>query len=488
MIGNSSPIGQAPASKMPKLGAGAPALRTKLFYGVGSVAFGVKDQGFGILLFFYNQVIGLSSTAVGAAIAAALVVDAIVDPIVGQTSDNLRTRWGRRHPFMYAAAIPVAVAYWLLWNPPDLDATALTRYLVVAAIVVRICITMYEIPSVALVAELTTDYDQRTSFLSFRYFFGWTGSLAMSVLTFAYFFRSTPEYPQGQLNPSGYPAFALTAAIVIAAAILISSAGTHRYIPSFTVPPKRKLSVRIILREMLETASHRSFLVLLGSSLVAAIATGVGGVLNLYFNTYLWGFTGPQIAFMTGSTILAPIVALAVATPIARRLGKKRAAIAMWLASTAFYWIPLTGRLLDVFPANGSPWLLPLVLGFTLIGTTLSIVCAITISSMLTDVVEDSQRRTGRRSEGLFFATNAFALKAVSGMGVLLGSALLAIAGFPQHADPATLDPDIPRQLALVYLPTVFTLYGMALVFIYFYEIDRTRHEANVSALASTDQ
>src|SRR5262245_44848848 len=154
MIGNSSsPIGQAPASQMPKVGAGVPALRTKLFYGVGSIAFGVKDQGFGILLFFYNQVVGLSPTKVGAAIAVALIVDAIVDPIVGQTSDNLRTRWGRRHPFMYAAAIPVAVAYWLLWNPPQLAAAALIHYLIAAAPAVRIYIPQYDIPSVAWEAD-----------------------------------------------------------------------------------------------------------------------------------------------------------------------------------------------------------------------------------------------------------------------------------------------------------------------------------------------
>ncbi|HEY2884292.1 MAG TPA: MFS transporter [Rhizomicrobium sp.] len=71
-------------------------LRTKLFYGFGSVAFGIKDNGFlYFLLFFYNQVVGLPSAWVSGAIAMALVVDAFADPIVGQISDNLRTRWGR---------------------------------------------------------------------------------------------------------------------------------------------------------------------------------------------------------------------------------------------------------------------------------------------------------------------------------------------------------------------------------------------------------
>jgi glycoside/pentoside/hexuronide:cation symporter, GPH family len=155
--------------RIPETSPAVRGLSTKLFYGVGSIAFGVKDQGFGtLLLFFYNQVVGLSSATVGLAIAAALVFDAFADPIVGQISDNLRTPWGRRHPFMYAAAIPVAVGYWFLWNPPHLSTRGLLFYLIAVAIVVRTFITMYEIPSSALAPELTTDYDQRTSFLSFR--------------------------------------------------------------------------------------------------------------------------------------------------------------------------------------------------------------------------------------------------------------------------------------------------------------------------------
>src|SRR5580658_4029915 len=84
--------------------------RTKLFYGLGTVAFGVKDNGFNYLLLpFYNQVVGLSAPLVGLAILIAMTLDAIIDPMIGQFSDNLRTRWGRRHPFMYAAALPVAL-------------------------------------------------------------------------------------------------------------------------------------------------------------------------------------------------------------------------------------------------------------------------------------------------------------------------------------------------------------------------------------------
>ncbi|HBM05927.1 MAG TPA: sugar transporter, partial [Erythrobacter sp.] len=91
----------------------------KLAHGSGAAAFGIKNGGFDyFLLLFYGTVIGLEPGLVGLAILIALVVDAISDPLVGYWSDNFRSRWGRRHPFMYAAALPVALSYFLLWNPP----------------------------------------------------------------------------------------------------------------------------------------------------------------------------------------------------------------------------------------------------------------------------------------------------------------------------------------------------------------------------------
>src|SRR5215471_710177 len=146
-------------------------LRTKIAYGIGSVAFGVKDNGFAFfLLLFYNQVLGLPERWVGLAIMVALVVDSIGDPVIGYLSDHLHSRWGRRHPFMYASALPVAIGYYLLWAPPaDLSPGALFAYLLGVAIVVRILISLYEIPSASLAAELTDHYDERTSLLSYRY-------------------------------------------------------------------------------------------------------------------------------------------------------------------------------------------------------------------------------------------------------------------------------------------------------------------------------
>ena len=81
---------------------------TKFFYGVGSVAFGVKDNGFSVLLLlFYNQALGLDARLAGLAIAIALFVDAVIDPMIGYASDHLDTRWGRRRTWR-DAAVPSA--------------------------------------------------------------------------------------------------------------------------------------------------------------------------------------------------------------------------------------------------------------------------------------------------------------------------------------------------------------------------------------------
>ena len=163
-------------------------LSTKLYYGFGAVANGAKSNGFNyLLLFYYSQVIGLRADLVSLGILIALVFDAISDPLVGYISDNTHSKLGRRHPYMYAAGVPVALAYYFLWSPPAWDETGMFLYFVCMAVLIRTLITFYEIPATALVAELTDDYDQRTEMMSFRFFFGWGGGLTMAVMNYLVF-------------------------------------------------------------------------------------------------------------------------------------------------------------------------------------------------------------------------------------------------------------------------------------------------------------
>jgi glycoside/pentoside/hexuronide:cation symporter, GPH family len=464
---------------------GLTSVSTKLFYGLGSVAFGIKDNGFQtILLLFYNQVIGLPGQLVGGAILIALVFDAFLDPIVGEISDNIRSRWGRRHPFMYASALPVAVSYLLLWNPPHWSQGALFVYLIVVAIVVRTFITFYEVPSSALAPELTTDYDQRTVFLGYRMFFGWLGGLGMFMLAFTVFLTPDATHRIGQLNAVGYHHYGITAAILMFCAILISAIGTHKHIKHFRVQPRRHIGILQILGEMASSLRNRSFIVLFIAGIFFYSATGLVFALDIYFKTFLWHLTSLQIFYLACCTLLAAALAFGVALPLSRRYGKKYSAMALFALGLVIGVTPLSLRLLGLFVLNGSPWLVPALAIFSILSGTMTIACAILLGSMLADVVEDSERTTGRRSEGLFFAANSFLQKSASGLGLLFSGIVLAVAHFPAKANPGNIDPHIVRNLALVYLPSIVLLYVISILIVGFYRITRENHEENLRRLA----
>lgn len=158
----SDAIAPPPAEQLPT--------RLKLFHGLGSIAYGIKENGFAtFLLLFYNQVVGIDAGLVGAAIMIALIADAFVDPVIGELTDRTNTRWGRRLPWLYAAPIPLALAWMMLWSPPEGSTAFVLTWLIGWAIVVRSLVSMCEVPSVALVPELTSDYDERTVLMRYRF-------------------------------------------------------------------------------------------------------------------------------------------------------------------------------------------------------------------------------------------------------------------------------------------------------------------------------
>ena len=462
--------------RRPRLG-----VPTKLAYGLGSVAFGVKDAGFQtFLLLFYNQLVGLPSEWVSGAIALALVVDACVDPIVGQVSDHWRSRWGRRHPFMYAAALPVAVSYLLLWNPPHASHAVLFVYLLATAVVVRTFITFYEIPSSALVAELTPDYDQRTTLLSYRTLFGNVGGLGMALLAYLVFLRPTPAYPQGQLNPHGYAAYGVASAVVMFVTIIASAAGTQRFAPFLHKPSEAPKKLSQFVREMASTLSNRSFLMTLGAGSFASMAGGLHSALTLYFATFYWELTSAQISILVVVAVVGAFAGSVLAPHAGRLVGKKPAALSAFAFLVPAAIVPFILRMAGLFPANHSVWLMPALLLFIVVVGAIGVAASILISSMVADVVEDSQVRTGRRSEGLFFAASAFTGKLVSAGGLFFAGLILGMVAFPIAAKPGRVDPHILARLVWTYMPIYVGLSLVAVGFLWFYDIDRRRHAENL--------
>ncbi len=463
-----------------------PSVGLKLAHGFGATAFGIKNNGFDyFLLLFYGTVVGLEPGLVGLAIMIALVFDAFSDPLVGYWSDNFRSKWGRRHPFMYAAALPVALSYFLLWNPPELDQAGLFLYLTGLAVLIRTFITFYETPSSALIPELTTDYEERTSLQAYRLFFGWTGGNVMSIVMFGALLTG----PLGILDREAYATYGIIASCLILAAILVSAMGTHHRIPLLHRPTEtgERFSVRRIFREMIETLSERSFIALFFSTVLFAVATGIAASLTFLILRYFWGFVELQIFLWTCTVVFSALLGFLMAPWAVRRLGKKRATIVLGLLAFTIQPAPVLLRLAGLMPENGDPILFPLVLAINVIDLALIIGTQAVAYSMIADLVESNQVKTGRRNEGVYYAAMTFTRKVTQGIGVAAAGLILSVIAFPEGAEPGTVSADTLWQLGAFYAPTLLVLYLGALFCISRYRIDKSGHEENLRRLQQAE-
>ena len=465
-------------------------MSTNILYGVGSIAFGVHQTTLtSALLLFFNQVVGLPAAWVGAAMMVTLIFDAICDPLIGEWSDHTRSRWGRRHPFMYASAVPAAVAFYFLFTPPlGWSQGHLLIYMALMLVTVRVLLSLYEIPSSALGPELTLDYDERTSLMSSRFFFGTLGGAGMSVLALQVFLRKDATHPLGLLNRAGYSQTAIAAGIAIFLSIMISSLGTHRFIANLVQEPRVRATWREKLREVRGTLTNRSFLALAISGVVGAVATGLRQGLDFYMSAYFWELTPAQMSYLAIATLFAAFGGVVLAPAISRWFGKKAAMIGVFFASLFASVTPIALRLLGLMPANGTRALFVVVLGFTFIAAILGLSGFIIATSMMADVVEDAAVSTGQRSEGLLFAANGLIAKCVTGVGTFLSGLILAWISFPQHATPGQVNPLILHHLGVVFVPIVTIFSAISIAVLLLYDIDRTRHQRNLATLESADE
>lgn len=460
---------------------------TMLAYAFGAVAYGVKDSGFGtFLLLFYNQVIGLPAATVGLVVMCALLIDAVIDPAIGFFSDRTRGRWGRRHPWMYAAAVPIALGWLLLWNPPAWSAEWTLTWLFVAAVLTRSAVSCYEVPSVALTPELTADYDERTRIMAWRYLFGWAGGLTMLALAYLVFLAPTAEHPNGLLNRAGYLPLSITGAVLMAVAILVSAAGTHREIPRLPKPDMHTGGLRQSFGELAMTVKNRAFVILMLGGVCAYTNQGISYALSNYLYSYVWRFEGAIFFYLTITLMVGVVTAFLLGPRVAKMQGKPRTAAFAVLAGATFNLSPYVLRLFGVFPEPGDAALLPILFAFFVGATACNVSAFIVGASMMADVVEDSEVRTGLRSEGVFFAGSFFIQKCTSGLGIFLAGIVLALANFPERATPGQVPIESVDRLTMLFCLIYGVLTAVAATMFLRFPFGKAEHDVRVARMAAS--
>jgi Na+/melibiose symporter-like transporter len=462
--------------------------RTKHAYGFGEIAEGVKNTAFTtFLLFYFNQVLGLSGTLAGVALFTATALDAVSDSLMGSYSDRFVHRWGRRHLFMYASVIPLAVTFALLWSPPaGASQTVLFLWLLAFAIGVRQSMTLFHVPHMALGAELTSDYQERTGIVAYRTAYGVLGVALTIGFAWSWFFRGSAAYPNGQYDPSVYAPFGLFFGLIIAATAGLSALGTHSRIPFLprAASSQESLSLRVLARDYLGALSNASFRPFFIGLVIFFIVRGIQDVLGLYMTSYFWRITPEQIRAVSLAALPGAVLGIPFWVAIAARIDKRATFLTGLTLFTCFIFAPPMAKLAGVFPAEHGPGYMPLLALCTALATFSAIAGLVVSGSMLADITDEHELETGRRQEGVFFGALSFSVKASSGLGTLLAGAGLDMISFPTRSTPGGVEPEKVEALAVLYGPGIALLAGISIAFLARYRIDRARHAEIARELA----
>ena len=413
----------------------------KLAYGVGIAPVSIKNMLFHFFfLYFFTNVLGVSELLVIAAVMIALIVDAFTDPIMGQISDNARSRkWGRRHQFMLMGVLPTMLGLIALFSPPSgLGQAGLFIWMLTFLIVVRMGLTVYAVPHSALGTDLSTDYDERTAIVGIRELFNNIFTVSVFIFGFIVFFPPSPEFEDPMLNIAGYAPFTTTMAIIGGIAALLSILATrHKVSDIRRYENDARTSWRSAFTQLREAAKIKPFrwLATAYCSILTLYATG--SALSLYIGGYLWQFTNPQKAAIAVSPILMIIPVVIAANLLSKWMDKKRAVVLFALIYILFSVLPYALYFAGLMPPIFDPNLFNIIIVMHVLGFAGLLGVGIIANSMLADISDLMDARTGKRQEGVLNSAFSFVQKLTFIIGTVIGALSLVIIKFPKGAQPS---------------------------------------------------
>ncbi len=451
-------------------------VRTRAAYGVGGTAEAAISIVFNSFNFlFYNNVLGLSGTLCGLAVTIALLFDAVSDPLVGSISDRFRSPLGRRHPFLYAAPIPMGICFVAIYAPPAaLEGFGLFAWFTGATILLRTAQTLYHVPHLALGAEMTVDYHERSVLMSYNTVFGLIGTAGVYYLAWSYF----GTLDAGTSDRTGYLILSSSVALFAILVIFASAYFTQDQVPLLSKVPADlpRASARGMLDEVRVCLTNDNYKVLLFGMVFLSSTIGLHETLTSHIALFFFELREDQIRFLALGAPPGLLLAAILTPKLHVWFDKRETLIAGILGMTTAVAGPIVLRLFGWFPENGAPALFPILCVLKGISYGASAVMVISIVSTLADVTDEHELLTGRRQEGVFFAARSFFSKLTSGLGHLLAGLAIDAIDFPIGVRSGEVDPDTLYRFGVIAGPLT-VLPALISVFFYArYRIDKVRH------------
>jgi GPH family glycoside/pentoside/hexuronide:cation symporter len=448
---------------------------TKLIYGSGD--WGLSSSGMMRSVFYaiyLTDVVGLDPRLASVAALVGILWDAINDPLVGRLSDRMRTRWGRRRPFLLFFALPFGLSFVLLWSAPAWhNQIALAVYITLAFMLADTFSTLVSIPYLSLTPELAEDYDSRTSLAGFRSFFQLGASLAVVV--------SAPlivdaMLERGHTQQQGF----------MLVAVIFGLMGTLSFVLIFLrvrESPRSQPVETLPISQTLRLAwSNIPFRFVVGIHLLNWSVMDMVAVIMPYFLLY-WISGGDMLAKVRvfglplatesaffGLLMLACILCLPFWLWLARRTSKPAAYLA---GMTLFLVMELLLYLIR-------PGQTGLVLALAVLAGAGVSTAYILPDSIFPDMLEWDELRSGRRQEGIFYGARAFIRKLSGALTIFLALQFLGWAGYQAPPAGATSFQQPDRVLTAIRLlvsPIGAALILAALALAGLYPLTRERHD-----------
>jgi glycoside/pentoside/hexuronide:cation symporter, GPH family len=446
----------------------------KLLYGSGD--WGISSVGMMRSIFYaiyLTDVVGLEPRLASFGALIGIVWDAINDPIIGVISDRLRTRWGRRRPFLLWFAIPFGLSFIILWAAPDWESqTALLIYVTLSFMLADTLQTLISIPFLSLTPELTPDYDERTTLTSFRSFFQLIGALSIVI--------AAPAIVDMVLISGGtqQQGFMLVGAIfgsIGAIPLLLLGIFVRE-----TSTPEQQQSMAF--RETLSVAwENIPFRFAVGMHMLNWSAVDMVAITFPYFLLYwvaqgnllasirIFGFDLAYESAFFG--ILMSVCILFVPFWLwLSRIRNKREAYILGMA----FWVTVALMIYTIRP--GQTGYLLVIAALAGIGVSAAYVLP---DSMFADVIEWDELRTGRRQEGVFYGIRTLIRKLTGALVIFITLQALGWAGYqapPEGVTQFVQSAPVLEMIRLLVSPFGATILFGTIIFAWLFPLSREKH------------